>query len=642
MPDDLIDKGSDDAGLKQPRLTDGGFVIPSEAELQQKKMERLRSECFAQSGEYVPPVTMRLMEGLVEDDKIFPANAVKLVNDRTRILRWEKVPPDVFRIGRANLPKCTADPALDYSPVDYMAAVYPGGQIFPLRAIPRIQKDRAKAELRGTDPIELREMYRKGLVQVLTGMNPKSADVRKLRGVSSPYDLMALIEVANECVGNPLKEELFEKVVRVRLKRKADFYNECVAEMSEGRNPSKTSQEIYELIEPENLKFVIEKLKEVAGGWAESRGKKANVIPLSPNLGFYLDWFKKDPFWFAPLSDDEVKRHIATFESLFDEELDFVFQSQPATTGLALSRKVAGSKSSIDLVQPFLTQPVVEKVNAVMEKTVEELLNFLESLFKGSLEDGGKITHFERMIDEFVDFAADEKSSSQKPQKGRKPVEDDVEEPSDDMAEVIDIFSRPGVASEQQSEGSNQEIFEKFVTLKLVTLNKLQRNIDPSLASKFRDRFRSLHREIAQRTLKKFLVTEKDFSINDFYGVYIPGSKLSKIHNLLRVSYPDDEARKFLWSLIEAEFEELPDDDFIEIYDSMYKSAPQAGPISANVLAETHTRKDIAEPMPNVLPNARKRLIGLLESCPEKFSERWRALYATFKAKIAKLEPGVN
>lgn len=595
------------------------------------RMARLGKEIKTPEFNHVSEATIGQLQEMVIKGKIVPMNARNLIVQRARILQQEGLPADVFKIRRSDLPVQSAPRELDYSPLDYLAASTPGATLFPLRAIQRMQYTRARKAKSDMDPLTMREQYRQGLLQIVTGMNRNSYDVKTLRGVSSPEDIIEIVESINLCAGDPMKEEMFIKVLTNQLQVKIDAYDKAVRQRT--NNPeaqSNTSRELRELIEPENIRHLMRQITLTTKEWFATRKPDAEVLPLRPDLAHYDRMIKQNPYWFARVPGPELAARCKEFEQLATQNIDDQVVSRLTTD---TARYIQGNRPT--RYDPYLSRPFAEIAKEKVEIYLQDILQTTEGMYENALSGGSQVPIFSKLIDElgkaFVEFL--EKAEKKKTELKKRA------EKKEETGDVLD----DEVAADTESANENSNVFylsdlkkpepvmvedtgmERQLSWQLAKLTDLTNLVSKGVSPELMRRFHNIVRRIAESTIAEMVQNsigpDSKVKTDDFYAIAKDYSKLYGLFRLMARIHDEETSRKLIDSIIEEKLGALSDDEFAGMYARMFENTCLNGrqTFSQFILPQQFRAPGYDMMISNRLPNARVRLVTLLTQRPELF-----------------------
>lgn len=601
---------------------------PSQTDWALKRMERLEAEIATPAFQYANPATIRQLRQMVAVGGIFPANARNLIRERARILHNENFPPELFQIRRADLPVQTGPDHLVYSPLDYLASSMPGATLFPLKAIQRMQYTRERNKTHDEDPLTLREKYRTGLMQVITKLNPNSYDVKTLRGVSSPHDIAEIIETATACFGDPAKEEMFIQVLTNQFRIKIDTYNRAIrAKTGNPEAESFTSQELEELIHPENIRYLMKRIAETSGKWVEARKAPAEVLPIRPNLQFYADLIKRNPFWFARLSAEEIKKRCMELEALLEENV-----GDQTWAVMTTNAKYYLKDKRPTRYDPYLSRPFTAIAEERVEQEIRQLVETSEDMFRDALQGGTYVPGMAGLIDaisEAVKEMMDKMQEKVRQKKAEKTGAVETNEEAEAAAEQAEEKNDDNILYFPE-QGRQKNTPPKELGWQLAKLTELTALVSRSVSPELIGRFHNILRRILEAQINEMVSNAKNGTKTMHTGdIYAAGKETQKLYPMFRLFsriHGEQKARQLIDSVIEEKLGTLTDDEFAKLYADMFNNTAMQGrqTFSQFILPPEFVAPGTDKMMiPNRLPVARRRLLGMLIQRPELFHENF-------------------
>ena len=600
---------------------------PSQDGWAQKRMERLEAEIATPAFQYASEATLLQLRQMVTVGGIFPANARNLIGARARILEAENFPSELFRIRRSDLQEQTGPAHLAYSPLDYLASSMPGATLFPLKAIQRMQYSRERNKTRDEDPITLREKYRMGLMQVITGLNSSSYDVKTLRGVTAPADIIEIVEAATFCYGEPAKEEMFIRVLSNQLQIKIDTYNRAIrAKTGKPEAESYTSQELGELIRPENIRYLMKRIAETSREWVEARKQPAEILPLRPNLQFYADLIKRNPFWFTRLSSQEMKKKCGELEALLEEYVDIQTCERMTTNANHYLKDNRPTR-----YDPYLTRPFAAIAGEKVEKEIQGLVQMSEDMFEDAIQGGTYVPDMANLMDtisEAMKELIDKIQERARQQKAGKTEAVETNEEAEAAAEQAEEKTDDNILYFPER-GRQENTPPKELGWQLAKLTELTIMVSRSVSPELVGRFHNILRRILETQINEMVSNAKNgakpMSTGDIYAVGKEGKKLSPMFRLFSRIHGEEKALQLIDSVIEEKLGNLTDEEFAKLYADMFTNTAMQG---RQVFAQFILPAEFVAPgtdkmmIPNRLPVTRRRLLDLVIQRPELFHER--------------------
>lgn len=638
-------------GLPTPANTQHLMELPdpSQTDWAQKRMERLEAEITTPAFQHASKATIQQLRQMVTVGGIFPANARNLIRERASILEQERFPSELFQIHRTDLPAQTALAEMDYSPLDYLASSMPGATLFPLKAIQRMQYTRERNKTRDEDPLTLREKYRMGLMQVITKLNQNSYDVKTLRGVTAPADIIEIVEAATLCHGDPDKENMFIRVLSTQLRIKIDTYNRAIrAKTGNPEAESFTSQELEELIHPENIRYLMKRIAEISGEWVETRKAPAEVLPIRPNLQFYADLIKRNPFWFARLSSEEIKKRCMELEALLEENV-----GDQTCAVMTTNAKYYLKDKRPTRYDPYLSRPFAAIAEERVEQEIRQLVETSEDMFRDALQGGtyvpgmaGLIDAISEAVKEMMDKMQEkvrqkkaEKTGAVETNEEAEAAAEQAEEKNDDNILYFPEQGRQKNTPPQKAENDQ----EKELGWQLAKLTELTALVSRSVSPELIGRFHNILRRILEAQINEMVSNAKNgtktMNTGDIYAAGKEAQKLYPMFRLFSRIHGEEKARQLIDSIIEEKLGTLTDDEFAKLYADMFRNTVLQGRqvFSQFILAAEFTAPGYpGRLIKNRLPCARTRLIALLIRRPELFHENFVKMgIAQFKKENA-------
>ena len=600
--------------------------MPTPDQIRAKQHQRLDRDLDPEGvGKFVAPSVLAQLHKLVDTNQIYPANAVKYLRTRSEIFSRAELPAPLLQTTREQLPKKTAADEVDYSPVDYLATVFRGAPLFPLIVMAKIQRWKAGENDKEMDPIVRREAARKGLLshtRSLTKLDPRAADVRMLRGASYPLDVIGLVKAASRCEESDKKRALFKNVARTRLRAKAERYG--------GKH---TATELHELTEEENLDFILTQLHSQANEWVdENYPPEASVSNIGDlKLEDYLRVFESNVFWFADWPDEQIEKYLDDFEVTFRQYIRGALFWERGRKIKNYASLILKSESKVNYIEMYLGKPVREIIEEEATAAVGEEINSIRVVFEDTLAGGDFPEWIVGIVEDVIKEFEAGKDEQEVPEAKAKKEEvkgEDVDV-NDEKDNVVELFPAQKEIAEAAADVLEEDTTRKDRNLAII-INQLIRSLE-FIPDEMQQRFFQLCHRIADAYITE-TISNPDVHIDtgDLLSSYKKYTKFYDLFKVYRRMFGEQKARTTINRLIDTSINELPDEEFAEVYNRIWRNHGPAT-FARQVFSETYMW--VGAEQTNSLPASRARVVGLMEKQPGLFDEKLLSTFQRWKQK---------